>query len=323
MRNVKYYYDENSATYQAVVPNKKKRLIQLGLLGLGTLLLGLFFAFIGVTFIFKQPVDKALTREVDELKMQYKLLAKNTEKNTEKLTDIEKRDNDIYRSYFNLDTLSKDVRKAGYGGTDRYAKYNKLKHASMISQIAKKIEQLNKRLTVQAKSFDQIETAALKREREFNHIPAIKPISNKDLKRIASGFGLRLHPILKVGKMHDGLDFAVDHGKPIYATADGVVEVSDWQGGYGKVILIDHQFGYKTKYAHMSRLAVAKGAHIKRGELIGYVGSTGMSSGPHLHYEVIKENQKVDPIRYFYQDVSPDQFKQLYDDSQKMSVSLD
>ncbi|TDM00597.1 MAG: peptidase M23 [Flavobacteriaceae bacterium] len=323
MKNIKYYFDAYSASYIPIETKEKKFFQKKSFSLLSGTFLGLLIGICGFVLYGKKSSQTALKQEVLQLKTQYIALSKESQENQKTLEEIQKRDQELYRSYFQLDTLPSEIRKAGFGGIERLANLKNFNNTSLIKQTAKQIEALKNKLKIQEKSLSQIKAAAKNREVEFAHTPAIKPIADRDLKRLASGFGLRIHPILKVGKMHEGLDFAVDQGKPIYATADGKIEIASAQGGYGNVVLIDHLYGYKTKYAHLSGFKVKVGEMVKRGDVIGYVGSTGMSSGPHLHYEISKNEQKVDPIGYFYQDVNPESFKKLYQESQKMSISLD
>lgn len=286
-------------------------------------------AFFGIIsgFIFSKkvnsPEENTLAVELQEMKIQYDLLNKKIQQSQEVLGQIEERDNNIYRSYFELEPISEDIRKAGFGGVNRYSKFTDWKYADLVTEVSKNIDILNKQLVIQSKSLDDIVISAKEKDKMLTHLPAIQPIANKDLKRLASGFGMRLHPVLKIGKMHEGLDFSAKTGTPIYATGDGKVKLSGREGGYGNVVKIDHSYGYETLYAHMSKTSVKTGQFVKRGDVIGYVGSTGLSTGAHLHYEIHKDGVPVDPVSYFYQDVSPDEFKILLNKSQQMSVSLD
>ncbi|MFV0305744.1 MAG: M23 family metallopeptidase [Moheibacter sp.] len=286
-------------------------------------------AFFGIIsgFIFSKkvnsPEENTLAVELQEMKIQYELLNKKIQQSQEVLGQIEERDNNIYRSYFELEPISEDIRKAGFGGVNRYSKFTDWKYVDLVTEVSKNIDILNKQLVIQSKSLDDIVISAKEKDKMLTHLPAIQPIANKDLKRLASGFGMRLHPVLKIGKMHEGLDFSAKTGTPIYATGDGKVKLSGREGGYGNVVKIDHNYGYETLYAHMSKTSVKTGQSVKRGDVIGYVGSTGLSTGAHLHYEIHKDGAPVDPVSYFYQDVSPDEFKILLDKSQQMSVSLD
>ena len=325
MKTKKFYFDKETGAYIPVQKSKKNT----AKLVFSVIFLTLFFSAIG-TFVAYHYLVKPqnagqakLAGELEEMELQYRLLNKKFEQTQEVLTDLEDRDDNIYRSFFELEPVPNDVRKAGFGGTDRYAGFSDLTYADLVTETSKNLDVINKRLVVQSKSLDEVLDAARDKEEMFRHIPAIQPIANKQLNHMASGYGMRLHPILKIGKMHWGMDFAASTGTPIYATGDARVKVAGNMGGYGNTVVLDHGYGYETVYAHMSRIKSRQGQSVKRGDIIGYVGNTGLSTGPHLHYEVHKDGEKIDPISFFYDDVSPDEFKILFEKSQKMTVSLD
>ncbi|MCT7904237.1 Stage II sporulation protein Q [Candidatus Ornithobacterium hominis] len=294
-----------------------------------TIFLSLFFSALGTLlgyhyFIKPKNISQVqLEHELEEMELQYAVLNKKFKKTQEVLDNLEERDEFIYRSFFELEPISKDARKAGFGGIDRYEKFSRLQNAELIKETSKSLDILSKRLIIQSKSLDEIIESAKKKDEMFRHLPAIQPIANKDLKKIASGFGMRLHPILKIGKLHAGIDFSAPTGTPVYATGDATVAQAENMGGFGNVVVLNHGYGYKTLYAHLNKIKTQRGQKVKRGDVIGYVGSSGLSTGAHLHYEVHKNGEKVNPINFFHQDVSPDEFRKLYEDSQKMTVSLD
>ena len=296
---------------------------------LSVIFLTLFFSglgiFIGYHYLIKPKTanQAKLAGELEKMELQYKVLNKKFKQTQEVLEDLENRDEYVYRSFFELTPIDKDVRKSGFGGTDRYADFSSLTYADLVKETSENLDIINKRLVIQSKSLDEIVESAKKKDEMFRHLPAIQPIAAKDLKHIASGYGMRLHPILKIGKMHWGTDFAAATGTPIYATGDATVKQAGTSGGYGNVVVLDHGYGYETVYGHMSKIKATQGQKVKRGDIIGFVGSTGLSSGPHLHYEVHKNGERVDPIHFFYDDVSPDDFKKLYNSSQEMNISLD
>lgn len=296
---------------------------------LSVIFLVLFFSGLSTVLVYhyllkpQNATQAQLEHELSEMELQYEVLNKKLKKTQEVLEDLEERDEYVYRTFFELEPISKDARNAGYGGVDRYEKFSHLSNADLVKEASKNLDILSKKIVIQSKSLDEIVKAARNKDEMFKHLPAIQPIANKDLKKLASGFGMRLHPILKIGKMHAGIDFSADRGTPIYATGNGTVKQAGSMGGYGNAVLISHGYGYETLYAHMSKVNVRQGQRVQRGDVIGYVGSTGLSTGAHLHYEVHKNGEKVDPINFFYQDISPDEFKQLYERSQKMTISLD
>ena len=207
---------------------------------------------------------------------------------------------------------------SGVPGTSRYMTYKNRKTTT------ERLDIITKQLYIQSKSFDEVVKLAKNKEQLISSIPAIMPINNKDLRRQPGGFGWRTHPIYKTPEFHPGMDFAAEQGTPIYATGDGVVETADANAqGYGNHVVINHGFGYQTLYGHMSKMAVKVGKKIKRGELVGYVGSTGLSTAPHIHYEVIKNGEKVNPINFYFNDLTPEQYQVMLEMSSKSSQSFD
>lgn len=323
-----YYFDKKSGEYLPLKKKKKNKAHTVRLI-LSVVFLTLFFSGIGIFYGYhflikpKSAEQARLAYELEQMELQYNVLNKKFNQTKKVLADLEERDENIYRSFFELDPIDGEVRKAGYGGVDRYSKFSSMPYGDLVKETSKNLDVLNKQLVVQSKSLDEIVTAAKKKEEMLRHIPAIQPIAKKDLKRLASGFGMRLHPILKIGKMHWGLDFSAPTGTPIYATGDATVKHAGTMGGYGNVVVLDHGYGYETVYAHMSKIKATEGAKVKRGEVIGFVGTSGLSSGAHLHYEVHKNGEKINPIQFIYQGISPDEFKALRDESEKLNVSLD
>ena len=230
------------------------------------------------------------------------------------LTEMEHRDDNIYRAVLGAEPIESSIRNAGIGGADRYQdiRDKDIIHEDIIVKLNEQVDKLRRKIYIESKSQDEVVQMAVNKEQLFSAIPAIQPVANKELIRLSSGFGMRFHPIYKVKKMHPGIDFSAPIGTPIYATADGVVDkVSVSFSGYGKVIEIDHGFGYRTRYAHMHGFAVSKNQKIKRGELVGYVGNTGLSTAPHLHYEVFINGRHVNPVHYFFNDLNPEEYEKI------------
>ena len=215
------------------------------------------------------------------------------------------------------------MRLAGLGGVNRYKNLEGYDNSALITNSAKRIDQITKRLVIQSKSLDEIAKLAEEKEALLKTIPAIQPVQNKDLSRVASGYGMRVHPILKYRKMHNGMDFTAPPGTPIYATGDGTVTKVGLGSGYGKMVIIEHGFGYKTYYAHMSKYNTKVGRKVKRGEIIGYVGNTGLSSGPHLHYEVWKNGKVVNPVNFYHNDLTPEEYDIMLAAASLENQSLD
>jgi murein DD-endopeptidase MepM/ murein hydrolase activator NlpD len=274
--------------------------------------------------LFNTPKEKRLMRENGQLLFQYDLLNQKVSNLETILADIEKRDDNIYRTIFNAEPIPRSVRDAGFGGVNRYEYLEGFDQSEVVIETAKKLDKLTKALYVQSKSYDEIIGLALNREDQLASLPAIQPISNKDLTRTASGWGYRIHPIYKILKFHYGMDFTAPTGTEIYATGDGRIITVDWsRRGYGNQVIIDHGYGYKTMYAHMSDFNVKLGQEVKRGDVIGYVGSTGLSTAPHLHYEVYVNNKKVNPINYYFNDLSPEEFDRMIELSLRSGQTFD
>jgi murein DD-endopeptidase MepM/ murein hydrolase activator NlpD len=279
--------------------------------------------FVAYTF-FDSPKEIALKRENEQLKLQYTVINKDVSQIKGVLSNIIHRDNNIYRVIFEAEPISEDIREAGVGGVNRYIGLEGYKFSELVINTRKTIDNISQKLYIQSKSFDEIVELAKQKEELLQSIPAIQPITNEDLTRVASGFGYRIHPIHKIRKMHTGMDFTAPTGTQIYATGDGVIEsVKKSKRGYGNHIVIKHQFGYKTRYAHMSRFNVKKGQKVKRGDVIGFVGNTGSSTGPHLHYEVEKDDRKVNPYNYYFNDLTPEEFDRMIELSSSANQSFD
>lgn len=324
MARIKYYYDTETCKYERVKTRKTDIILNLmGILALTAVMAGgliiLYYNF------FDSPKEVALNNRIKELQYYYDLKIKEIDQTNNAVEAMEYRDDNIYRIVLGTEPIDKNIRNAGIGGADRYAdiREKRLVDEEMIISLSEKVDKLKRKVYLELKSQDEVLNLAEKKEKLFAAIPAIQPISNKQLVAIASGFGFRIHPIYKVKKLHTGIDFAAPIGTPIYATADGKIEeVSVKFSGYGKMIVIDHGFGYKTRYAHMHDFAVRSGQNIKRGELIGYVGDTGVSTAPHLHYEVIMNGVLINPVHYFFNDLTPAEYEKVVELSSVENQSL-
>ncbi len=257
------------------------------------------------------PSEKRSEQDVYRLREQYDVLSKKLEQMNSDVTDLEQRDNNIYRSIFEAAPLPDSVRR----GKLRHASLAGLSYQNneeLIATIGGMVQQLRNRIAAQEKSYDTLQRLVETKEQMLAAIPAIQPVSNKTLTHIASGFGYRIDPIYKTPKLHTGLDFAAAIGTPIYATGNGTVSYTGYdEKGYGNHVIINHGYGYQTLYGHMVRIKVRRGQRVKRGEVIGWVGSTGKSTGPHCHYEVIRNDQKIDPIHYFFNDLTAAEYDRL------------
>ncbi len=324
MGKSKYRFNTESLNYDKVRPSLKKRLLILisyiSILALVAILLNVFYS-----SVFDSPREKALKRENSLLNNQFKILNEKVAHLETVLEDIEKRDDNIYRTIFNADPIPHSVRDAGTGGVNRYEDLEGYDNSDMIIETAKRLDQLSKAVVVQSKSYDDVIEMAKSRELQLSSLPAIQPISNKDLTRTASGWGYRIHPIYKIRKFHHGMDFTAPTGTEVYATADGTIEVVEKsRRGYGNKVIIDHGFGYKTLYAHLEGFNnLIKGKKVKRGDVIAFVGSSGLSTAPHLHYEVHRNNKKINPINYYFEDLTADEYDEMIVLSMRPGQSYD
>lgn len=286
---------------------------------LGALLFVLF------VYLLDSPEEKMLKRENQELLAQYELMNDKLNQIELVLEDVQMRDENIYRVVYEADSIPTSVRKAGFGGINRYEGLEDMTNSEIVIETARRLDIITKQLYVQSVSFDEIVGLAKRNEELIKCIPAIMPINNKDLTRTASGWGWRIHPIYKIKKFHEGMDFSAPTGTEIYVTGDGVVvDVKSSFSGYGKHIRVDHGFGYRTLYAHLSGFNVKVGQKVKRGEVIGYCGSTGTSTAPHLHYEVHLKGKKVNPQFYYFQeDLSPEEYDRMIEISTNTNKTFD
>jgi murein DD-endopeptidase MepM/ murein hydrolase activator NlpD len=323
MAKVKYYYDTKTLSYKRIEHSRAKKIKTLFYFLIGSAFTGLLMVIIFFQF-FDSPKEKILNREIKQLSSQYRLVQDKLQQVELVLDDIHQRDDNIYRVIFEADPIPTSIRKAGYGGVNRYKDLEGYNNSELIIATTKKIDQITKQLYIQSKSFDDVIELAKNKAVMLASIPAIQPVSNKNLKQMASGFGMRIHPIYKTQQFHDGMDFTAKIGTPIYATGNGKIEkVESSARGYGKYVIIDHGFGYKTLYAHMSKFKVAIGQKVNRGDVIGYVGNTGLSSGPHLHYEVHKYGEKINPVNFYFNDLTAEQYEKMLEISTQNNQSFD
>lgn len=325
MSKVKYYYDSDTLSYKKI-ERKKGRRIGFALVGiLGTFLAGflLLLIYLNIPQI-ETPKEKALQRELDNMQLQYGLLNKKMDQVQRVLADIEERDNNIYRLYFEANPIPEEQRMAGFGGINRYRDLEGFENSKLIIETSKRLDILTKRIVVQSKSLDEIAELAEDKAKLLASIPAIMPVKNEDLKRMASGYGWRTDPFTKVRKFHYGMDFSAVKGTPVYATGDGVVVRADNRSsGYGNHIRIDHGYGYVSLYAHLYKYNVKRGQRVQRGDLIGFVGSSGRSQGPHVHYEIFKDDEKINPLNFYYGHLSPMEYNEIVEQAEQENQSLD
>ena len=323
MAKIKYYYDTKTLSYKRITLSKLNQSKRVLYFLISSMLLGIVMVFFFFQF-FDSPKEKKLISEIEHILSQYEIIDKKMEQIEIVLEDIQKRDDNIYRTIFEADPIPNSIRKQGFGGVNRYIKLQGYANSEIITETSTKLDQLTKQLYLQSKSFDEIIDLTKNKLSMLASIPAIQPVSNKDLSRMASGYGYRIHPIYKTRKLHTGMDFSAKTGTEIYATGNGVIaKVRRSKKGYGNHVVINHGYGYKTLYAHMSRYTVKKGQVIKRGEIIGYVGNTGTSVAPHLHYEVHKNGKKINPVNFYYNDLSSDEYSKMLEISSQNNQSFD
>jgi len=325
MSKVKYYYDSENLAYKRIQTKKRKKFGYIVLFLVSSALFGfLIFLLLINTSYFETPKDKIQAREIEALALNYKVLNKKLDLMNEVLEAIENRDNNIYRIYFNTTPISEEERKAGFGGVNRYKDLQGFNNSELMENTTKRVDILTKELVIQSKSLDEIVALAKQKEKLLAAIPAIQPVKNEDLKQMASGYGYRSDPFTKIRKFHYGMDFTARTGTPIYATGDGVVYKADASlSGYGNHIEVNHGYGYKTLYAHLSKYNCRPGQRVKRGDIIGYVGSTGRSQAPHLHYEVFKNGERVNPLNFYYGSISAKEYIEISKLANQENQSLD
>lgn len=310
MRKVYYIYNPKTRTYDRIYPTVRQRALSI----MRRLFVGMGLgagSFILLIWIFGSPSEKELRIENSRLLAQYNVLSHRLDDALEVMQGIQQRDDNLYRVVLQADPVADAIRQAGYGGTNRYEELMDMANSDLVVNTTQKMDMLNRQLYIQSQSFDEIVEMCKNHDEMLGCIPAIQPVSNKNLKKTASGYGLRIDPIYKTTKFHEGMDFSANIGTPVYATGNGKVKKAGWQSGYGKLIIIDHGFGYETWYAHLNDYDVRVGQKVLRGEVIGEVGNTGKSTGPHLHYEVHVKGRVVNPVNYYFMDLSAEDYDKM------------
>lgn len=325
MSKVKYYYDHNTLTYREIKVTNKDRIS-------GVLLFLLASFFFGITSllillnseVINTPSEVAQKRSIKNFELQFDILNKKLRQLERVISNVEDRDNNLYRLYFEASPIPEEQRRAGFGGVNRYKDLEGYDNSDLIIKTTKRLDILTKQTVVQSRSLEEIEHLAKNKASLIEAIPTIQPIKNKDLTRVASGYGYRIDPFTKVRRFHYGMDFTAKRGTPIYATGNGIIKRADNRSsGYGKHIRIDHGFGYVSLYAHLSKYNVRRGQKVKRGDIIGYVGNSGRSVGPHLHYEIFKDNKKINPLNFYYGNLSAKEYEALLSQSNQENQSMD
>ena len=325
MSKTKYYFDSDNLEFVPIKRTFIERIYRLSLFLISSVIIGAFITVVLLnTDFIDTPKEIVQAREIDNYELQLKVLNKKLEQVESTLANIEKRDNNLYRVYFEASPIPEDQRRAGFGGVNRYDYLEGFESSDVIVNTTERLDILTKELVIQSKSLDEIELLAKNNESLLTAIPAIQPVSSSDLKRMASGYGYRIDPFTKKRTMHWGMDFSAKTGTPIYATGDGIIARADARAvGFGNHVRIDHGFGYVSIYAHMDKIVVRRGNRVKRGDLIGYVGNTGRSVAPHLHYEIVKDGKKINPINFYSGSLSPIEFEELVNQASQENQSLD
>ncbi|SHF45764.1 M23 family metallopeptidase [Dysgonomonas macrotermitis] len=310
-KKVYYIYNPQSLTYERVYPSIGKKVFIIIRNLLGGIILGAVGFWALMYYVLDSPKEMELKKENKLIRAQYNILSKRLENVSEVLKDIQQRDDNMYRAIFHADPIASAIRNSTGGGVGKYDYLMELSNPDLIMQTSKKMDLISRQLYVQSKSFDEILNFSKQQKDRLQHIPSIQPVANKDLSRVASGYGTRIDPIYGTLRFHAGMDFTAKEGTDIYATGDGVVVWAEWRQGYGNCIIIDHGYGFETLYGHMSAYVAKAGQNVKRGELIGKIGSTGKSTGPHLHYEVHVKGKPDNPAKYYFMDLTPEEYDQM------------
>lgn len=310
MKKIKYYYNTHTLRYEKLVTPLRVKLLRVFGFISAALVTSALVIWVYTNF-FPTAADKEAEMKYKIIKDNYNDLAAKAKTLQQQMAELEKRDNEVYRSIFEANPLSDSARTKAIEKRKEIAKVNLISEDEMGSEIAKTLNSITKRIAYQFESYGAIEKLINNQEAKMASIPAIQPVSNKELNRIASGFGMRIHPIYGIAKMHNGLDFTAPQGTPIYATGDGTVSTAGSGTGTGNQVVINHGYGYETQYMHMVRIKVRPGQKVKRGEVIGWVGNTGASTGPHCHYEVHINGSPVDPVYFFFNDLTAEQYDRV------------
>lgn len=323
MARTRYKFNPESLSFDRVTLGLGAMLLRFTAFLVGSLMLAVVYWVIFAAF-FDSPEEKALKRELTQMSIQYDLINREMGDMEVVLSHLQQTDDNLYRAIFNADPLPVSYRQGGVGGLNRYKDLEGFDNSEVVVETARRLDNIRKRIYSQSKSFDALIALTKEKEEMVRCIPAIMPISNRDLTRTASGYGPRVHPYYKIIKFHTGMDFTAPSGTDVYATGDGVIsDIIKSSRGYGNHIVVDHGFGYSSLYAHLDGFNVKKGQKVQRGEVIGFVGNTGMSLAPHLHYEVKLNGRTVDPVNYYFNDLSPDEYERMIDLAAKTGQSFD
>jgi murein DD-endopeptidase MepM/ murein hydrolase activator NlpD len=323
MGKIKYKFNPDSLKYYKVESSFRQKAVK-GLAYLFAFLVNASIGYLLYSVAFDSPKERGLKRQISQMNLNIEVFNKELDNIETVLSDMQQRDDNIYRTIFEAEPLNYSVREAGFGGSNRYKNLEKIENSKMVVNTAQRLDIITRKVVIQSKSYDDLTKMAISKEKMLASIPAIQPIANKDLQRTASGWGYRIHPIYKIRKFHYGVDFTAPTGTDIYVTGDGTIEqIESSQRGYGNSIIVNHGFGIKTLYGHLNHFNVKQGQKVKRGDIIGFVGNSGLSTAPHLHYEVIRSGEKVNPINYFFNDLTADEYDRMIEISLRPGQSFD
>ena len=323
MPRTKYKFNPESLSFDKVRLGIRDILLRFMAFFIGSVIIALIYWLVFAVF-FDSPKEKALEREIEQLTLQYEMINREMSNVEKVLDDLQKTDDNLYRTIFEAEPIPVTLREGGVGGVNRYKNLEGYSNSDLVIETTSRLDKIRKRIYLQSKSFDELIQLAKRKEDMLKSVPAILPIANDDLTRTASGYGLRVHPIYKIIKFHSGMDFTAPAGTDVYATGDGVIaSVQSSQRGLGRNIIIDHGFGYVSIYAHLSNFNVRPGQKVRRGDVIGYVGNTGTSVANHLHYEIKLNGRNVDPVNYYFEDLSPSEYERMIEIASKTGQSFD
>lgn len=322
MAKKKYKINPETLAMEQVEHGFRYWVRQTGIYILAGIVIGIFFLYLFLTF-FPSPREKQLLREKTSLESQLEVLNNQVDQMQVVMTDLQQRDDNLYRVLFGAEPIPLSVRQGAQRKIDYYEQLAQMTNSELAADLSLKVDLLEKEIYVQAKSYDEVAQMAKEQEIRMENIPAIQPVMNKDLKRVASGYGMRIDPVYHVRKFHQGMDFTAPTGTEVFATGNAKVDFAGWKQGYGNTVILDHGYGYKTLYAHLYKILVRKGQKVRRSDIIALVGNTGKSTGPHLHYEVRLNNKPVDPRNYYFYDLSPEEYDQMIQLSNNFGQMLD
>ena len=322
MAKKKYKINPETLAMEQVEHGFRYWVRQTGIYILAGIVIGILFLYLFLTF-FPSPREKQLLRERASLESQLEVLNNQVDQMQVVMTDLQQRDDNLYRVLFGAEPIPLSVRQGAQRKIDYYEQLAQMTNSELAADLSLKVDLLEKEIYVQAKSYDEVAQMAKEQEIRMENIPAIQPVMNKDLKRVASGYGMRIDPVYHVRKFHQGMDFTAPTGTEVFATGNAKVDFAGWKQGYGNTVILDHGYGYKTLYAHLYKILVRKGQKVRRSDIIALVGNTGKSTGPHLHYEVRLNNKPVDPRNYYFYDLSPEEYDQMIQLSNNFGQMLD